>query len=272
MVPATSLPKSMPRTELTGLNIVVTRPAHQADHLCHLIEAAGGRAIRLPVLTITPTTTAPSVTEIVAHLTDYDMALFISPNAVHFAAEAVGDAGLPATLTLAAVGKGTARALRDTFGRTPELLPAEQFNSEGLLALPAMQQVAGRRIVIFRGNGGRELLADTLRSRGADVDYAEVYRREAAAGLAADDDRLQDPDIIVVTSSEGVSALVAMTPQPLRQRLFSTPLLLVSERAVQQARELGFQALCRVTPQAADDAIVDSLMAWAAERPTTMEQ
>ncbi len=265
-------PKSMRRTDLAGLNIVVTRPEHQADHLCHLIEEAGGRAIRLPVLTISAALTSPAVTDILARLGDYDLAIFISPNAVHFTAQALsGSAGLPPGPLVAAVGRGTARALVEQFGRQPDLLPAGQFNSEGLLALDALQAVSGQRVVIFRGNGGRELLAQSLRERGARVDYAEVYRRDPAAKLVADDERLRDPDIIVITSSEGISNLVAMTPPAMHNRLFHTPLLLVSERAIKLARSLGFQAACLMSPQASDEAIAASLQSWARQRLTTAE-
>lgn len=261
VVPAISLPKSMHRNSLAGQTILVTRPEHQAEHLCRLIEQAGGQAIRLPVLIINDSSSTSAVTETLSHLGDYDLAIFISPNAVRFGLDAVDRAGgLPVTLQLAAVGKGTARALTARTGRSLDLVPEERFDSESLLALDAMQQMAGKRVVIIRGNGGREHLAETLRQRGAQVDYTEVYQRLCPTALPEDDDRLDKADIITTTSCEGLDNLVAMTPVTQHRRLFATPLLVVSDRARVHARELGFQAECLLSPLAADEAIVETLM------------
>ncbi|MEN8169249.1 MAG: uroporphyrinogen-III synthase [Pseudomonadota bacterium] len=263
----------MPRTELNGLTILVTRPEHQAEPLCRLIESAGGQALRLPVLTIHDSSNAPAVTEKLARLGDYDLVIFISPNAVHFGIAAMQRLGdLPAGLQLATVGRGSARTLSEHTGRSPDLVPDERFDSEGLLALEQLQQMAGKRVLIFRGNGGRELLADSLRQRGAVVDYAEVYHRDCPTVLSAGDERLNRADIIVITSSEGVSNLVSMTPSVQQQKLFASPLLLISERAIQRARELGFQGECLISPQATDEAIVNTLTNWAQQHPTTLTE
>ncbi len=260
----------MPTTDLHGLNILVTRPEHQAAPLCRLIEAARGQALTLPLLTIHDTSRDPAVAATLSRLNGYHLAIFISPNAVRYGIDAVERrGGLPPQLQLAAVGQGSARALAERTGRQPDLVPTERFDSEGLLALPPLQQLDGRRVVIFRGNGGRELLAETLCQRGAEVDYAEVYRRDCPAALAADDERLAKADIILITSGAGLDNLVAMTPPAQRPRLFTTPLLLVSERTVTQARQLGFQAECLLSPRAADEAILDTLLGWAQQRPST---
>ncbi len=105
-----------------------------------------------------------------------DLYVFISPNAVTFAGRLLEGHSLPDGARLAAVGSGTAQALQQA-GFKVDLLPDARFDSEGLLALPELSRLAGRRVVIVRGEGGRPLLGDELRARGADVVYAEVYRR-----------------------------------------------------------------------------------------------
>lgn len=253
------------RIDLHGTAVLVTRPAHQAGPLCDRIAAANGRPVRFPLLQILDNSDSPETRERLAHLGDYQIAIFISPNAIRFGLDAIeGTGGLPEPLQLAAVGQGTARALQQRLGRAPDLVPQDRFDSEGLLALPGLQQVAGKRILILRGNGGRELLAETLRERGAEVDYAEVYRREKPPADTAGADWLDKTDIISVTSSEALQNLVELTPASEHQRLFEKPLVVVSERTATLARKLGFTRAL-LAPRAGDDAIVDTIAQWAAQ-------
>lgn len=251
--------------ELAGLTVLVTRPAGQAEGLCRLIEAAGGEAVRFPALAILPPGDSEAVDDALMDLPDFDLAIFISPNAVHFTlllAQAHG--GLPEGLRLAAVGRSTASALQAQ-GYAVELCPAERFDSEGLLALPALQDMSGQRVMIFRGEGGRETLAETLGERGAEVAYAEVYRRalpRADAGpLLARwaENRL---DVVTATSAEVLRNLLVLVGETGRAALLRTPLVVVSERMVKVAGELGFEHAPVVAAGAADEAIVAALVDW----------
>jgi len=254
------------RSELNGLGVLVTRPAHQAGPLCDLITDAGGRPVRFPLLRILDNGDTPEVTERLMRLRDYDLAIFISPNAVYYGLAAIGrHGGLPHGLKLAVVGGGSARELKQHLGRKPDLAPSHRYDSEGLLALPGLQAVQGKRILILRGNGGRELLGTTLRARGARVDYAEVYRREAPEADAAEEDWLDKSAILTVTSGEAVQNLVAATPEAQRGTLFAKPLIVVSERTAALARELGFTRAVRVSQTASDEAIMEAVIAMAAE-------
>lgn len=258
----------MPTAELRGYTVLVTRPEHQAGSLSHLIEAAGGAALRLPALAILDNSHDTLVQQRVAHIGDYQIAIFISPNAVNFGLDAIERQGhLPASLTLATVGRGSALALEHRLGRPPDLVPQGSYDSEALLQLAPLQQVAGQAILIFRGVGGRELLAETLRARGARVDYAEVYRR-AVPPPPANSDWLDKADIITFTSSEAMQNLVAMTPAALHAKLFDKPLVVVSQRCAEQARKLGFRHPPLITPLAGNEAIVQTLINWAG-RPQT---
>ncbi len=261
----------MLRTDLTGLTILVTRPEHQAEPLCRLIEAAGGQPLRLPALTIHHNSDDSVTSQRLAHLSDYQIAIFISPNAVTFGLDAIEHCGgMVDSLLLATVGKGSARTLQQRLGRKPDLVPQGSYDSEALLALEPLHHVSGKRILIFRGEGGRELLAEGLRQRGARVDYAEVYRREIPPP-PADSGWLKKTDIITLTSSGAMRNLVTMTPLADHELLFSKPLVVVSERCAEQARQLGFQQAIHVTPQASDEAMVDTLIAWARCPTTPME-
>ncbi len=253
------------RSELDGIGVLITRPAHQAEPLCQRIHDAGGRAVRFPLLRISDTSDAPQVVELLRHPALYDLAIFISPNAVEYGLPALQRYAGPAANTLiAAVGRGTARELQNRLGRAPDLLPAQRFDSEGLLALPALQAVSGKRILILRGNGGRELLGETLRERGATVDYAEVYRRDPPLAEDAATDWLEMSDLITVTSGEALHNLWEFAAAAQRPVLLNKPLITVSERVAQQAGELGFTHVM-VADGADDDAILRATLSWAAE-------
>jgi uroporphyrinogen-III synthase len=260
----------MPVGDLQGLHVVVTRPAHQAQRLSDLIEDLGGQAIRFPVLEIAPKIDAEFL-QLIEHLMDYDIALFISPNAVSHALSAIkAHGGLPPQIRIGAVGKATAAALAD-WDCPVHIYPEDKFDSESLLALPALQNVQDTHIIIFRGVGGRELLADTLRQRGAVVQYGECYQRLQPKH---DAQRLLQQwaqhalDIIIITSVEGLKNLIDMVGQAAGDSLFNTPLLVVSERMVEEARQLGFKAAIICAAAAGDQPVLDALVQWARQRRT----
>lgn len=261
----------MARPELRGAGVLVTRPDHQADRLCALIEAAGGRAIRFPVMAIAaPRDVAPALA-LIAQLAQYNLAIFISANAVERGLDLIEThvGALPPQLIVAAVGAATARALQRRLGRDPDLMPDGRYDSEALLALAQLQTVAGWRVAIFRGEGGRELLADTLRSRGAAVDYAEVYRRVMPAGdTAALTAWLSrgEVDIVTVTSSEGLRNLVQLAGDENSRRLRRLPLVTVSDRTAALAHQLGFAQPARVAPEASDEGMMEAVAGWLSER------
>ncbi len=235
--------------------MLVTRPAHQAEGLCRLIEAAGGRALGFPVLEIRGPADPDLARRLLAQT--WDWLFFVSANAVDSALELCG--GLPAPRRIAAVGQATAAAVAAA-GYSVDLVPEGSFDSEALLASEAMRQVAGQRILIVRGEGGRALLGDTLGERGATVAYAEVYRRvrperDPALLLARWD---EDVNAVVATSGEILDNLVGMLGAAGRERLLGTALVVVSARMAEQAERLGF-ARVAVAERAQDAAIVAAL-------------
>lgn len=251
---------------LAGITVLVTRPAHQADELCRLVTDAGGQALRWPALSIEPPSDRAHAETVATGLEQFDLAVFVSPNAVEHAVTARGGP-LPASLPVAAVGPATAEALRSA-GAERVIAPTKGFDSEALLESAELADVAGKRIAILRGDTGRELLAETLRERGATVEVVEVYRavpaKRPAARVAAKLKRAE-VDAVLCTSGRGLSALVDASDGKTRAGLVGAQLVVASARMVQLAESLGFKDPL-VAPAPGDRALVDTLTAWARDR------
>lgn len=250
---------------LLGKRIVVTRPRGQADALAGMIASLGGEAVLFPLIEISAAEDGQALPQALAQLGDYSLAVFVSPNAVDFSLPAVLAQGRwPETLRAAAVGQGSADALA-RYGVPAVIVPQRQFDSEALLALPEMQAgaVAGKRVLILRGNGGRELLADTLRARGARVDCVACYRRsppgDSAAALLAlrQAGRL---DAFTVSSSEGLRNLLDLLDDAGRRLLAQTPVFVPHWRIQEVAEQLGLRKV--VLTDAADAGILAGLRAY----------
>lgn len=255
----------MASAPLGGLNIVVTRPRDQAVSLAQRIVENGGHSIALPLLEISPVADPVPLQQLVARLAQFDLAVFISPNAVRYGMEAIRTAGvIPASLKIATVGQGSAKALR-ALGVSDILAPQDKFDSEALLALPELQNVSGWRVVIFRGDAGRELLGDTLKERGATVEYAACYQRSKpqydAKALFA-----ENPHIFTVTSSEALAHLWEMLDEPGKSRATAMPLFVQHERIAQAAQKLGWREV--VTTAGGDEGLLNGMISWAASRKT----
>lgn len=250
---------------LAGKTIVVTRPRAQAAPLAEGIATLGGEPLIFPLLEIAAAADPQPLAAAVARLADYALAVFISPNAVDYSLPAILARGAwPAGLLPAAVGQGTVRALA-AHGVAGCIAPSERFDSEALLALPELagERVAGRRVAIFRGDGGRELLADTLRERGAEVDCIACYRRSGPPGgvaplLAAW--RAGRLDALTVSSSEGLRHLVDLLDAEGRAWLQKTPVFVPHARIAENARALGLSNI--ILTAGADAGILAGLGAY----------
>jgi uroporphyrinogen-III synthase len=252
----------MAEKPLTKLKIAVTRPCDQAAPVARRIEQAGGIPLLFPLLDIAPVQDQQALHEQISRLAQFDLAIFISPNAVQYGMAAIRAAGdLPPALRIATVGQGSAKALRE-LGIANVIAPAERFDSEGLLALPELQNVAGWRVLILRGDGGRELLGDTLRARGATVEYAACYRRSKPQQDIA---VLLDaaPDALTVTSSEALGYLWQMLDDAQRDRVCGIPLFVPHQRIAELAQRQGWRQV-RLT-DAGDDGLLFALTAWGSE-------
>jgi uroporphyrinogen-III synthase len=171
---------------------------------------------------------------------------------------------LPAHLLLACVGRGSAETLKN-LGFMPALVPREHFDSEALLALPPLQNVRDKKIIIFRGETGRELLANTLRTRGAQVEYAACYRRvkpRVDAGPLLQQWMRGEVHIVTLTSVDGLRNLFDLLGAAGQDWLIKTPAVVISKRLAGVCRELGFKTTPLIAEQASDEAIIQCIKAW----------
>jgi uroporphyrinogen-III synthase len=254
---------------LAGRHIVVTRPAGQNEALATLIRDAGGEPIVFPVLEILDLEDTRGLVAAADRLDQYDLAVFISPNAVDKAMNVIRARGdWPPRLRAATIGRASEKALA-RHGVAEVIAPTGRFDSEALLALPALAGVQGWRVAVFRGDGGRELLGDTLRVRGATVDYVECYRRVRPN---ADVEPLLkrwargEIDAVTVSSSEGLRNLYDMLGKLGQAWLKRTPLFAPHARIAESARALGCDRVFETGP--ADEGIFAGLCAcWDNSAP-----
>jgi uroporphyrinogen-III synthase len=256
----------MSPSALAGRRVVVTRPAGQAAHMAALIRAAGGEPVLFPALEILDAGNLQPVFALIDRLEAFDLAIFVSANAVNKALALVqARRAWPTGLRVATVGRGSERELRRR-GFAAVIAPSERFDSEALLDLPELKDVQGKRVVIFRGDGGRELLGGTLSARGALVEYAECYRRgrpeadvAALLALAA----RQGLDAFTVTSSDGLANLYDLLGETGQQPFKQTPLFAPHERIAAAARALGVQTVVLTGP--GDEGLVAGLAEFFAK-------
>ena len=254
---------SSARDALADIGVLVTRPAHQADELVGAIESAGGRAYRFPVIDIVPRDAEETAREAAA-LDTPDIVIYVSANAVRYGAHALTDTAA----TTAAIGPATAAALAQA-GRAPDVVPADGYDSERLLATAALRDVDGKTVTIVRGQTGRELLADRLRQRGANVQYLSAYRLTPHRFPAAELERLErswrdgDIDAVMVLSVASLDGLLGALPPYCRRALAAARLVGPGERVIQTAldRLPGANVVLAPGPGASDmvGALVDSL-------------
>ncbi len=251
-------------SRLTGIGVLVTRPEHQAAHLCQLIEAEGGAAVRYPALVIRPRPDRAAVRAAVGPADRYDLVVFASANAVRFGADILGQRR---DVEIAAIGQATAAALIAA-GFHVSVMPEEGADSESLLAMPRLADLHGQRVLIVRGSGGRELLFEAMTARGAQVQYAEVYVREAAypsMERKAEVEQLWRQGGISVYgagSVETLEALIGIVTPRCRELMHSTALVTGAPRVAEAAARLGLGSPVVLADAPDDGALVRALLRW----------
>lgn len=242
--------------KLDGLHILVTRPEHQAQQLCQLLENQGATAVRFPLIVIKPLDKP-----VPPQQSRYDIIIFVSNNAVTLGIPLIKS--LLGTARIATVGKGTARLLEEQ-GYPADILPHKKFDSEGLLTHPQLQNVKGQSVLIVRGEGGRPLLGDELEKRGAGVEYLAAYQRslpvletDNVLQRALKDHKL---DIILISSAEALDNLVSLTNEDQRDLLLNIQLAVTHPRQAEKATMLGFTKPAIISDEPGDDALVKALI------------
>ncbi len=244
------------RNLLFNKTILITRPAGREKNLKRLIEQAKAYVIHYPVISIQP----PSELDIKQldilqeQLQSFTMAIFISRTAVE--QSLVYFPVLPEHLFIASIGAKTTQALEQH--NISVQLQAPEFTTESLLATDKFQmpEIKGQRILIFRGNGGRQTLGDTLIQRGAQIRYVEIYQRTIPPLPPLSLQQINSLNAITISSNEGLDNLVTLMEDP--SLLIDVPIFVPSPRAATLAREHGFKTIV-TAKNATDEAIFNAL-------------
>lgn len=250
---------------LSGQRVLITRPAHQQPPLIAGLQAHGATTISLPLLAITAPSRGDQADVLrrqLLALDSYELLVFISSNAVREGCKAIDDywPQFPVGLDLLAIGPSTAALAEKLTGQRVRSA-AGGMTSEDLLELDSFTNIEGRRIGIFRGEGGRDFLAQQLRKRGAQVDYFDVYRR---VELNYEDTQVREaliesePTLLTAMSGQTLLALRGLIDQlsePQADKLLILPVIVPSQRVRDLAAEMGFE-----NPIAAPGADLDSLL------------
>jgi len=245
---------------LAGVTVLVTRPRAQSAGFATLVAEAGGTPLLFPVLEIEPIELDPvSRTRFAPDA--HDWTVYTSANAVYHSLQQLPR---PDRSKIAAIGRATARALED-HGLLVHAVPAGTSESEGLLALAAFQDPAGRRILIVKGEGGRTLLREELARRGAEVFTVEVYRRVRGRPDAATLEELarasgQRRMAVAATSTETLEALLGIAPESRVPRLRDSLLLVPGARVAAAARDHGWRGPVVVAASAEDSTMAAALI------------
>lgn len=232
---------------LSGLTVLITRPSNQADSMRRAIESGGAKAVLLPLIEIRALDDAPAIQDLkdkVLQLDSYQSLIFVSNNAVSYGGEVINQfwPQFPIGVDVIAIGPTTAEAARECLA-CEVIQPSSGMTSEDILRLPQLQDVSEKKIAIVRGQGGRELLADSLRERGAIVDYLEAYSRTPVAYTSADfcaELQKAGVNVLTVSSGESLERLTHLLADD-RKLLQQLSLLVPSERVGLQAEEAGYQ-------------------------------
>ena len=229
---------------------MVTRPRGQAGGLAALIRKAGGEPLEIPALEIRDLADLAPFFSVADRLDSFDWAIFVSRNAVRKVFELIGGRPWPARLRVATVGSGSREELV-AHGIAGVIAPSGQADSEALLALTEFAHIAGKRIAIFRGEGGRKYLGAELAARGALVEHAACYRRTLpVAGGALLDAAWESGkvDAVMLSSGEGLANFLEMLGGEAPQRLGGVALFVPHARVAREAAGHGLERVIVAGP------------------------
>lgn len=232
---------------LSGLTVLITRPSNQVDGMQRAMESKGAKVLSLPLIEIRSLENSQAIQDLkdkVLQLDSYQSLIFVSNNAVNFGGEVINNfwPQFPVGIDVIAIGPTTAEAARERL-ECEVIQPNSGMTSEDILRLSQLQDVDEKKIAIVRGQGGRELLADTLRERGAIVDYFEAYTRipvnyERTVFCA----KLQSAgvNILTVSSGESLDRLTDLLADN-REMMQQLSLIVPSQRVSEQATRAGYE-------------------------------
>lgn len=247
------------------MNVLVTRPDSRGQELVDMLNEQQIFAIHQPLFTIEAGKELPLLPSVISRLKSGDYVFVVSPNAVDYAVKTLSDTGFHfrADLKYFAVGQRTAKYFTEK-AEQAVIYPIESENSEGVLALPDMQNLTEKTILILRADSGRELLAETAILRGATIQYLECYRRESVTDDIPEKISLckrLGVDTIVITSSEILRSLYEQTKDECKVWLLECDLVVVSQRIAKIAKQMGWEEeKIRVSDKADNVTLMNTLL------------
>lgn len=245
------------------MTILVTRPSPAGEQLVTRLRALGRVAYHAPLIDFSPGRDLPKLPELLQDMQAGDLVFALSQNAVRYANPLLKRNKLswPVKLSYYAIGRTTALALH-TASRLHVTFPPMGETSEMLLSLPLLQNLAGKKALLLRGNGGRELLGASLAERGAAVTFCECYQRSPIYYDGSEQSahwQRAGVDILVVTSGEMLQQIYTLVPDYYRSSwLLRCRLIVVSDRLAALATQMGWTEV-RVAENADNDALTRAL-------------
>ena len=250
---------------LTGKTVIVTRPLAQAQLLMQTLESRLATTVHFPVINICEAENIADVKQQFENIANFQFIIFISTNAVHYGISIINELNVElGNCKLAAVGPATKSTL-ESYGYKVDIVPQSEFNSEALLAESAFTNIAGQKILIVRGQGGREHLRQTLESRNAHVEYAEVYQRRLPKNRNPIDlSQLPIGDCAVLLySAESAQNLWSLCSRDEQQWLKKVTFIIASQRIAEAASRVGYANNSIIAENPSDQAILAALMNWS---------
>lgn len=243
--------------------VLVTRPDERGKQLVDLLNQSGVVALHLPLFTFEKGNDLENLPSKLSQLNAGDYVFLVSKSAVDFSVNTLKEIGFQwrEDMQYFTVGQRTAQYFASQSERAI-YYPIAQENSEGLLALPAMQQLAGKQILILRGNGGREYFSEQATERGAKVEAIECYRRVPISYNNEEQTSIckrSGVDTLVATSLDILYALIEFVPENEQNWLKSCRLVTVSSRIAEAAKQQGWQKIL-LSPKADNQSLLNTLL------------
>lgn len=243
---------------LAGLNIINTRPVNRAQPLTDALMQKGALVTAIPLVENIPLALSAEHRQYLLNLDLYDVVFVVSPTAAKLGLALLGDywPQWPIAVQWLAIGEATAEVLHQ-YG-LQAIVPTQE-TSEGLLQLPCLQQLQqGQKMLVLRGQGGRNLVRDNLQQQGVKVDYLDLYQRQVPINSQQLwQQQKNSPDLVVITSGE----ILQSWRQLVGEHFSKIPMVVISKRLVAMAKALGVMQVITAASTRPED-IVHAIQQW----------
>jgi uroporphyrinogen-III synthase len=245
---------------LQGMSVLLTRPLVQSQVTSRKLEKLGAIIFVVPLLEVKANVNSDMTFS--QNGFNPNIIIFSSPNAVRIVVESAGAEQIQSFAGQIVVpGRGTAKELKKVGAKNIHY-PQTTENSEGMLDLALLREVKGRRVVIFRGQSGRELLANSLRERGAEVRYVPVYSRQPCLEIDIDKIRNwlnQTNPILLLSSETALNTMCSVLPEMLRNRVWAQIVLVFGGRLKTLCQAKGWCGRIVVVDRPGDNGVAVAL-------------